>query len=64
MVALCLDDNKTNDDDDGKENFKKYMFILINNNFARASRYFVHFLASLHHYDTGNFPISRARFME
>ena len=45
MVALFLDDNKTNDDGDGKENGKKYMFILTNNNFARASRYFVHFFA-------------------
>ena len=47
MVALFLDDNKTDDDDDddGKENGKKYMFILTNNNFARASRYFVHFFA-------------------
>ena len=27
------------------------MFILTNNNFARASRYFVHFFALLHHYD-------------
>jgi len=45
MVALFLDDNKTNDDGDGKENGKKYMFILTNNTFARASRYFVHFFA-------------------
>ena len=44
MVALFLDDNKTNDDGDGKEN-GKIMFILTNNNFARASRYFVHFFA-------------------
>ena len=27
------------------------MFILTNNTLARASRYFVHFLPSLHHYD-------------
>ena len=45
MVALFLDENKTNDDGDGKENGKKYMFTLTNNNFARASRYFVHFFA-------------------
>ena len=45
MVALFLDDNKTNDDGDGKENGKKKMFIITNNNFARASRYFVHFFA-------------------
>ena len=45
MVALFQDDNKTNHDDDGdgKENGRKYMFILTNNNFARASHYFVHF---------------------
>ena len=46
MEALSLDDNKTNDNGDGKENGKKKkMFILTNNNFARASRYFVHFFA-------------------
>ena len=45
MVALFLDDNKTNDDGDGKENGKKYMFMVASNNFARASRYFVHFFA-------------------
>ena len=45
MVAIFLDDNKTNDDGDGKENGKKKMFIITNNNFARASRYFVHFFA-------------------
>ena len=45
MVALFLDDNKTDDDGDGKENGKKKMFILTNNNFACASRYFVHFFA-------------------
>ena len=46
MVALFLDDNKTNDDGNGKENSKKNkMFILTNNNFARKSRYFVQFFA-------------------
>ena len=45
MAALSLDDNKTNDDGDGEENGKKKMFIITNNNFARASRYFVHFFA-------------------
>ena len=46
MVALFLDDNKTNDDGDGKENGKnRKMFILTINNFARASRFFVHFFA-------------------
>ena len=44
MVALFLDDNKTNDD--GEKNKKKdNLFIVTNNNFARASRYFVHFFA-------------------
>ena len=45
MVAIFLDDNKTNDDGDGEDNGKKKMFIITNNNFARASRYFVHFFA-------------------
>ena len=45
MVALFLDDNKTNNDGDGKENGKKKMFIMTNNNFAHASRCFVHFFA-------------------
>ena len=46
MVALFLDDNKTNDDGNGKENGKKNkMFISTNNNFASVSRYFVHFFA-------------------
>ena len=44
-VALFLDENKTNDDGDGKENGKNEMFILTSNNFARESRYFVHFFA-------------------
>ena len=33
MVALFLEDNKTNDDGDGKENGKR-----TNNNFSRVSR--------------------------
>ena len=56
MVALFLDENKTNDD--GKENGKKYVFISTNNNFARASRYFVHFfavVAPLRHWKLPNF---------
>ena len=45
MLALFLDDN---DDGDGKENGNETrMFILTNDNFARASR-FVHFV---HMYD-------------
>ena len=45
MAALFLDENKTRDDHD-KENGKKVIgFYWQNNNFARASRYFVHFFA-------------------
>ena len=51
MVALFLDDIKINDNGDGKENDKNKMFLLTNDNFARASRYFVYSLPSLHHYD-------------
>ena len=51
MVALFLDDNKTNDEGNSEEISKNDMFILTNNNFARASRYFVHFFAALYHYD-------------
>ena len=49
MVTLFLDDNKTNDDGDDKENVYTNKQQL---NFARASRYFVHFfaiVASLRH---------------
>jgi len=45
MVALFLDDNKTNDDGDGRENGKKYVYINVN----RAILYIS--LPSLHHYD-------------
>ena len=45
MVALFLDDNKTNDGGNGKENGKNKILILTSNNFARESRYFVHFFA-------------------
>ena len=45
MVALFLDDNKTNYDGESNEKGKNYMFIATNNNFKRASRYFVHFFA-------------------
>ena len=44
-VALLRDDNKINDGGDGKENGKNKMFILTSNNFARESRWFVHFFA-------------------
>ena len=60
MLAVFLDDNKTNDDLDGKENGKKYMFILTNNNFARTSRYFVHFfvvVVPLRHETSRNFRL-------
>ena len=50
MVALFLDDNKTNDDGDDKED-DKIMFILTNNNFARAHAILYISLPSLHHYD-------------
>ena len=47
-VALFLDDNKANDDGDIKEDSKK-KYVYINKqhliNFARTSRYFVHFFA-------------------
>ena len=49
MVALFLHDNKTNDDGDGKENGKKYMFITTNLYVHHAILYIS--LASLHHYD-------------
>ena len=48
MVALFLDDNKTNDD---KENGKNNTFILTNNNFARAQAILYISLQSFHHYD-------------
>ena len=57
MVALFLDDNKTNGDSDSNEKGKKYMFILTNN-FAQESRYFVHFfaiVAPLRHWKLPNF---------
>ena len=50
MIALFLDDNKTNDDGDDKED-DKIMFILTNNNFARAHAILYISLPSLHHYD-------------
>ena len=51
MVALFLDDNKTNNDGDGKENGKKYMFILRKHNFARDHAIMYISLPSLHHCD-------------
>ena len=58
MVAPFLDDNKTNDDSDGKENGKQTTTLHVNHAILYIS------LPLLHHYDTGNFLISRARFME
>ena len=58
MVALFLDGNKTNDDSaTARRTAKNYMFILTNN-FARESRYFVHFfaiVAPLRHWKLPNF---------
>ena len=51
MVALFLDDNKTNNDGHGEEIGKNDVFILTNNNSARVSHYFVHIFAALRHYD-------------
>ena len=50
VVEKVLDNNKrellSNDDGDGNENGKKAIGLdRQNNNFARASRFFVHFLA-------------------
>ena len=50
MIALFLDDNKTNDDGDDKED-DKIMFILTNNNFAGAHAILYISLRSFHHYD-------------
>ena len=44
--------NFSNHDGDGNENAEKSNgFVKPNNNFARASRLFVHFFASLHDYN-------------
>ena len=53
MAAVFLDDNKTNHDDDGNTRriAKNNMFILTNNNFARAHVILYIALPSLHHYD-------------
>ena len=51
MVALFLNDNDDDDDGDSRENGKNYMFILTNNNFARAHAILYISLLSLHHYD-------------
>ena len=50
----------SNNDGDGNENGKKTIGLYEqNNNFARASRFFVHFLAVV-----ASLRLSRARFME
>ena len=53
MAALFLNDNKANHDDDGNTRriAKNNMFILTNNNFARAHVILGISLPSLHHYD-------------
>ena len=52
MVALFLDDNKTNDDGDDKENGKKYVYTNKQQlNFARAQAILYISLPLLHHYD-------------
>ena len=52
MVALFLDDNKTNDDGDDKENGKK-MFIPTNNNLTLLVHHAILYISLplLHHYD-------------
>ena len=59
-MALFLDDKKTNDDGDGKENSKK-MFISTNNNFARKTRNFVHFFAIVAPLRQGGPTVEKAR---
>ena len=64
MVALFLDDNKTNDDGDGKENGKKKMFINNKQQLCTCITLFCTFLCRRYTTSTWNFLISRARFME
>ena len=49
MVALFLDDNKTNEDGNGKENGKEVIgfYLKQNDNFAAASCHFVHFFSDI-----------------
>ena len=55
MVALFMDDNKTNDDGDGKENGKKWYVCIKTNNkltFLHVYHAFLYIcLPLLHHYD-------------
>ena len=52
MVALFLDDNKTNNDGDGKENCQKY-YVYINKKTTLQVHHFIFYISlpSLHHYD-------------
>ena len=52
MVALFLDDNKTDDEGDGKENGKNNMFILTLTTTLRVHHAILYIsLPLLHHYD-------------
>ena len=52
MVALFLDDNKTNDDEDGKDMGKKIMFMLTTTTLHVHHAILYSSLPLLHHYDT------------
>ena len=64
MVALFLDDNKTNDDGDGKENGKKWYVYINKQQLCTCITLFCTFLCRRCTTTTWNFLISRARFME
>ena len=49
MVAVFLDDDKTNEEGDGKENGKINMFILTNNNLHVNTLFFFAVVAPLRH---------------
>ena len=52
MVALFLDDNKTNDDGDGKENGKKWYVDINKQTILHVLHAILYIsLPSLHHYD-------------
>ena len=69
MLAFAKTGNFNYDDGDGNENVKKKKkkinsFIKQNNNFARASHFFVHFFAvTIRLKSTGKCPVI-SRFME
>ena len=64
MVALFLDDNKTNDDGEGEENGKKKMFINNKQQLCTCITLFCTFLCRRLTTTTWDFLISRARFIE